>query len=300
MPLKHPLLWRISVVASEPAERAIGELLAARFGQAASSYTDVRTGKTTISVYLQARPAWSYVARQELRAQVTRAARVRSRNPPVLRLERIKPRDWAEAWKHHFKPLEIGRELLIKPSWSRRPSRTGQATVLLDPGMSFGTGQHPTTSFCLRELVRVRRSGQEQSFLDAGTGSGILAICAAKLGYRPIRAFDIDPAAVRIARANARHNHVASRIGFECCNLSSLRANGPAWSLLCANLLTDLLLAERATLISLVQPGGFLVLAGILKSEFSKVRAAYQNAGMSLVRSRAEGEWRSGAFSREF
>ena len=138
--------------------------------------------------------------------------------------------DWAESWKRHFKPIEIGDALLVKPSWSKRRPRKNQAVVILDPGLSFGTGQHPTTAFCLREIVRLKLAKERgrlarefktrhhadepsalQSFLDIGTGSGILAIAAAKLGYQPVHAFDFDAEAVRIARANARANRVQAK-----------------------------------------------------------------------------------------
>src|SRR5205814_9828492 len=112
--------------------------------------------------------------------------------PARIKLERVRSQDWSESWKRHFKPLEIGRELLIRPSWSKRRAHKDQAVVVLDPGLSFGTGQHPTTAFCLRQLATRRIPGQAQSFLDIGTGSGILAISAARLGYGPIRAIDSD------------------------------------------------------------------------------------------------------------
>src|SRR5439155_23112501 len=105
-----------------------------------------------------------------------------------------------------------GLALLLKPSWSRCRARRGQAVVVLDPGLSFGTGQHPTTRFCLEQIVARRTQDRGQSFLDMGTGSGILAIAAAKLGYHPVAAFDVDAHAVRIARANARKNGVADTL----------------------------------------------------------------------------------------
>ena len=120
--------------------------------------------------------------------------------------------DWAESWKRHFQPIEIGDRLLIKPSWSKRRARKNQAVVVLDPGLSFGTGQHPTTEFCLSELVRCGKKKAARSFLDIGTGSGILAITAAKLGYSPVHAFDFDPEAVRTARSNASANGVQNQV----------------------------------------------------------------------------------------
>src|ERR1700743_660101 len=92
------------------------------------------------------------------------------------------------------------------PSTTQSRLRKAQAVIILDPGLSFGTGQHPTTFFCLRQLVACRKPGVEQSFLDIGTGSGILAIAAAKLGYRPVEAFDFDPASVRVSLENVKKN----------------------------------------------------------------------------------------------
>ena len=133
-------------------------------------------------------------------------------------LAKVRRENWAESWKRHFKPIEIGGELLIKPSWSKRRAKKNQAVLILDPGLSFGTGQHPTTSFCLEQLVQHRTIKADQSFLDIGTGSGILALAAAKLGYSLVEAFDFDPEAVAIARTNARRNRVSDKI------MSRLRA----------------------------------------------------------------------------
>ena len=155
------------------------------FQQIPSVYIDARTGTRTITIYSPARPTG-------LTCPTGR-----------LRIRKLDP-DWKESWKRHFKPMEIGDALLIKPSWSKKRARKSQKVIVLDPGLSFGTGQHATTSFCLDEIVRLKRSASSprrlQSFLDIGTGSGILAIAAAKMGYAPIYAIDYDSDAVRIAR----------------------------------------------------------------------------------------------------
>src|SRR5439155_13247651 len=210
-------------------------------------------------------------------------------NPPLplfgiggykISLARIASEQWANSWKRHFKPIEIGSALLIRPSWSRRAARKGAAVVQIDPGLSFGTGQHPTTVFCLRQLVARRRSGKAQSFLDAGTGSGILAIAAAKLGYAPIDALDSDPDAIRIARANARHNGVGRRIRFVQREINRLPRRGATqYALVCANLIADLLLTQRDRLLARLQPDGVLVIAGVLAREFSQVQEADEAAG---------------------
>jgi ribosomal protein L11 methyltransferase len=178
-----------------------------------------------------------------------------------------------------------------------RRAKPGQAVVVLDPGLSFGTGQHPTTSFCLRLLVNARRDDQAQSFLDIGTGSGILAIAAAKLGYRPVLAFDCDPDAVRVARANARRNRVGKRMRIQEADLRTFspgRRRGH--DVVCANLLANLLVAESGKILQQVKPGGLLVVAGILAREFDCVNRHYIAAGARLLRSCAQREWQSAAY----
>jgi ribosomal protein L11 methyltransferase len=214
-----------------------------------------------------------------------------------VRLAPLKQRNWKESWKRHFKPLQIGRRLLLRPSWSRRRARPGQAVVVLDPGLSFGTGQHPTTCFCLMELVQERRQRSEQSVLDVGTGSGILAIAAAKLGYQPVHAFDFDPESIRVASANARRNRIANRIEFERKDLTRLpRHSSARYDVVCANLLADLLVAESSRILNRVQPGGLLVIAGILAREFAEVDRHFSSMGARQVRTRIEGEWQSGSY----
>jgi ribosomal protein L11 methyltransferase len=215
---------------------------------------------------------------------------------PPFSVRTIKRENWAESWKRHFKPMEIGSSLLIKPSWSRRKARPGQRVVVLDPGLSFGTGQHPTTRFCLEQIAASRDPRREQSFLDVGTGSGILAIAAARLGYAPVHAFDFDPAAVRIARANAARNRAAKKLRISRKDLTQ-ESKRRAYDLICANLLADLLISECRRLGSWLKPGGKLVVAGILKLQFGDVKSAFHSAGMRLVARRAEAEWESAVFS---
>ncbi len=293
-------LWRISVTTSPSAEDAVADLLQRVFDQPPASYTSVETGETVVSVYLQVRPDWSRARQADLNAGLQRIGHSGLEiHPAKVSLKPIRREDWAESWKLHFQPLQIGSALLLKPSWSRRRPRKGQVVVVLDPGLSFGTGHHPTTAFCLRQLVAHRRPGQGQSCLDVGTGSGILAIAAAKLGYEPVEALDYDADAVGIARANARQNAVSARIRFQRRDLAKLpRRNASKYSLVCANLTSSLLLAERERILARLRPDGVLVVAGILKQEFHQIQAAFTGAGLRLTASRTEKEWRSGAFAR--
>jgi len=293
------MLWKITVSTTPEAEEAISELLAGAFGQPVSSYTDAETRQTAVSVYVPKKPDWSRARRAELASGLKRiATRGLDIGPGKIALKRIPQEDWAESWKLHFKPVVIGSALLLKPSWSRRRPRKGQAVIVLDPGLSFGTGHHPTTAFCLRQLAASRRSGKARSCLDVGTGSGILAIAAAKLGYAPVDAFDFDPQAITVARANARRNGVAARIRFWRQDLTRLpRRGGHQYFLICANLVSNLLLAERERILARLRRDGVLVVAGVLQGEFTQVQRAFAAAGLRLLASRAESEWRSGAFT---
>ena len=296
--MKNSSLWRISVATSAEAEEAVVELLETLFGQPASVYTDAESHATTASLYLESASNWSDRKRAQLTAGLRRIRQCGLKvDPGKIFVRRIRRRDWAESWKSHFKPMEIGASLLIKPSWSRRRPKRSQASLTIDPGLSFGTGQHPTTRFCLEQLVAWRRPGVKGSFLDIGTGSGILAIAAAKLGYSPVVAFDCDVTAIRIARANAKRNRVSGKVRMVRQDLTQVATVAKrGYDLICANLTSDLLLAEKQRILSRLKPGGRLVLAGILCSDFRAVRKAYELSGLKLVSRSAIREWASGAW----
>lgn len=306
-------LWRISVVTTAEAEDAAGELLASVSGLAVAAWFDLESQTSHVSVFAESGKFSPAGVRKELAAGLERIKSC-GLDTGAARLEiaRVKREDWAESWKRHFQPIVIRAKarpsgaqrqapqsvsLLVKPSWSRRRAAKNQAVVILDPGLSFGTGQHPTTSFCLHEIAHCRRPGTAQSFLDIGTGSGILAIAAVKLGYAPVQAFDFDPASVRVAAENARKNRVADRLKLTRGDLTK-QPWRPArqYDLVCANLISNLLIAERWRIVHRLKPGGTLVLAGILAAEFAEVEQAFAGCSLKLRSSRAENEWRSGAF----
>jgi ribosomal protein L11 methyltransferase len=294
--MKHKMLWRISIATAREAEDAAVEALGAILKCAVASYFNVKTGLSTVSAFCEQRPAAE--VRKEISAGLKRikdcGLKIR---PGKITIAKVRREDWAESWKRHFKPIEIGSALLIKPSWSKRKPRNGQSVVVLDPGLGFGTGQHPTTAFCLRELVRCGKFEARRSFFDIGTGSGILAITAAKLGYSHVRAIDFDPEAVRVARANAHANGVYKKLRITRRDAAKLPISaGKRYDLVCANLISTLLLAERRRIVAQLKPGGTLVLAGILKSEFSEVQNDFAGLGLKLAVAKTGNEWRSGSF----
>ena len=298
--MKSASLLKISATTTLEAEEAVTELFGRALGLPASSYQDVETAEVTVSLYLAERRNWSPRTRLELRRGFQHIKECGlDVGPGRIEVSTVRRRDWAEAWKRHFQPIAVGRRLLVKPSWSRRRVLPGQAVVVIDPGLSFGTGQHPTTRFCLDQLAAWRKANMAQSFLDIGTGSGILAIAAAKLGYGPVEAFDFDPDAVRIAQTNARRNRVIGRILLRRQDLTraALRPTR-RFDVVCANLIDDILLNERRRILNRLKPGGRLVLAGILRSQFPLVEKVYKGEGMRLVGRAAENEWKSGVFER--
>jgi ribosomal protein L11 methyltransferase len=290
-------LWRVAVATSLEAEDAMAEMLGGIFGTAAAAYFNLESGVSTVSVFRDQKPDSAKV-RAEIAAGLKRIEDCGLKiGAGKIEIAKVKREDWAESWKRHFHPLEIGKSLLVKPSWSKKRPRKNQAVVILDPGLSFGTGQHPTTSFCLNELVRGRKIGTAQSFLDIGTGSGILAIAAAKLGYQPVHAFDFDPESVRVARENLSKNRVDGQLKLTRGDITKLPLQ-PArqYDLVCANLISILLIAERRRIVNRLKPDGTLVLAGILATEFAEVERAFADMKLRLASRRVENEWCSGSF----
>jgi ribosomal protein L11 methyltransferase len=268
------------------------------FGFQPVSYVDYETRAATVTIYSEQEAELSKKRRARLKSGLREIDRSELKiGSGRLSLARVRRQEWAESWKRHFKPIEIGKALLVKPSWSRRQAKAGQAVVVLDPGLSFGTGQHATTRFCLRELARLREARTSQALLDIGTGSGILAIAGTKLGYRPVAALDYDAEAVAIARANARRNRVEKVIRFRREDVTRPRQSGRTrYAVICANLIANVLLEARDRILCWLEPGGVVILAGILKDEFDAIRKSYEAAGARLAARQSEKEWCSASF----
>ncbi len=205
----------------------------------------------------------------------------------------MKKEEWSEVWKRYFHLIPISDRLIIKPSWLECPPKPGQKILEIDPGMSFGTGQHATTLFCLEMIDKCAAEGG--AFLDAGCGSGILAIGAALLGFDPVDAFDYDPDAVRIAAENLELNHIAKVRPVEA-DAAVFRGREGGYDFVCANILGHLLKAYRKNIASWVRSGGRLALAGILTEEYPALRTAFEELGFTEVENKTLREWTSGLF----
>ncbi|MCY3977246.1 MAG: 50S ribosomal protein L11 methyltransferase [Chloroflexi bacterium] len=198
--------------------------------------------------------------------------------------------DWAEAWKAHYQPVRIGKRLLIRPQWIAIEPAADDIEVALDPGMAFGTGTHPTTQLCLEALERLLEPAQD--VIDLGSGSGILAIAAAKLGARKALALDIDPIAVEATAANAKANGVSGKVIAEQGSLDIVLGSARRFDLAVVNILARIILqlAEQR-LGEIVKPGGTVICSGIIDTQLVEVEEALRLCGLQPYARRQQGDW---------
>jgi ribosomal protein L11 methyltransferase len=196
------------------------------------------------------------------------------------------PDDWADRWADFHRPVEVGGRIAVRPSWW--DARDGLLDVVVDPGRAFGTGGHPTTKLCLGLLVELEKAGEASGPLaDWGTGSGVLAIGAAKLGWGPITACDREPASLEAAAANAETNGVELAI-----ERRDVREDAPPVApTVVANLTANLLLESARHLDAGTAAPATLVCSGMLERETDGVAAAFEPIGLSENARRTEGEW---------
>ena len=211
------------------------------------------------------------------------------------RLREVPDQDWGEKWREGLAPISVGR-VFVRPSWVAAGAPPGAVEVVLDPGMAFGTGSHPTTALCLATLSELFAEDRGASVLDVGTGSGLLAIAARKLGAREAHANDVDPVAVEVARENAVRNGVEVHVSG--APLSSLPGR---FDVVVANILANTLVELAGEVASHLAPGGTAILSGILTPQEAVVRRAYVAAGLRPLEDldRRDGEWSLLAFGRK-
>jgi ribosomal protein L11 methyltransferase len=204
-----------------------------------------------------------------------------------LRVRSVEETDWTEGWKAGYVPQRIGRVVVV-PSWLDEPMAPGEVAVRMDPGMAFGTGLHPTTRVCLTLLQRLGQ--MPQRVLDVGSGSGILAIAALRLGAGRVDCLDTDPVAVSATLANAAANGLADRLTATQGSLPPAPTGEP-YPLVTANLVASVLVALAAPLASHVARGGTLIASGIIEGRADEVTAALSGAGLRTAERLDDGEW---------
>ena len=259
----------------------------------------VALGPVTVRAYIPAkRSDWEAVrGRVE---EALRRLRPGRRPLPPARFRLLHEHDWAETWKRAYRPIPIGKRLVVVPAWLANP-HPERTAIYIEPGMAFGTGLHPSTRLALAE-VEVLAPGAPR-VVDIGCGSGILSLAALKLGAERAVGVDVDPVAVAVARRNAALNDLAERFTALTGSLDTLRSSEAPFGtgdLVLANILAPVLVdLLRAGLAQVVEPGGALVLSGILDHQADEMAQAARAAGLREARRAIEGEWIALTFRRE-
>ena len=247
----------------------------------------------------------AYLHRDKRLSSLRRALRRDlARLPLTMRLPRLRGRvvreeDWAEAWRRHFDVERVGERTVICPAWRRYRARPSDVVVRLDPGMAFGTGQHPTTRMCLVALEKRVRAGCR--LLDLGAGSGILAIAAAKLGAREVVALDTDPLAVAVAEKNVALNGVEGQVTVRPGSLGERWPDSPPFrpfDCIVANINAETIVRLAPALVDALKEGGVGIVSGIIGEKEEGCRRALESAGACVVEVTAEGDWRALVFER--
>ncbi|HEV2067989.1 MAG TPA: 50S ribosomal protein L11 methyltransferase [Thermomicrobiales bacterium] len=213
----------------------------------------------------------------------------RVRSVSGLRVESRNEEDWANAWKDHYDPVRVGNRVVVRPPWRDYDPVNDDVVIELDPGMAFGTGTHPTTRLCMVELENELVAGQR--VLDIGTGSGVLAIAAMKLGATAVDAVDIEPVSVRVARENRDRNGVTDDLRMEQGSVGPDEPFGGTYDLVLANIIARILIELSEDVVRHMAPGGTLLLSGIIEGREAEVQTYYQRHGLELVRRNQMEDW---------
>ncbi len=207
----------------------------------------------------------------------------------------LEEEDWANSWRRYYKPLDIGRRLRVVPQWLAGESVPGRVDLLLEPGLTFGTGSHPTTQLCLEALERRVRPGDR--VLDLGCGSGILSIAALLLGAESALGVDIDPKAPDVAYENAALNGIDRGsyqvLAGNVLGDDALRRQlaGEGWDLILANIVADVILPLSGVVGPWLAPGGWFLCSGIIDSRAGEVRSALERNGFTVAESLERKGW---------
>jgi ribosomal protein L11 methyltransferase len=296
--LKQQRWTEISVQAEREATDDITALLGRYCAGGAVVEQDLDTApvtsddRVTIKGFL---PVWDEETLQKLEIALLLLSRSNVISEPHIRT--LEPEDWAESWKAYFPPQHVGQRTVIVPTWREYTPQPDEVIIHLDPGMAFGTGQHPTTRLCLVAIERVLQPGMR--VLDVGTGSGILAISAALQGAESVMAIDVDPISVAATRENGALNKVQDVIQVEHGTLAgSDRSpeipvhNRPGYyDLALVNILAGVIVVMAPGIAAAVRQGGLVVASGIITDGADRVIERLAEVGLSLVERLEEKDW---------
>ncbi len=277
-------VWKSALVECEPGfEDRVSDLV---FEAGFSGIEEhIVSGRTHLTAYYTVLPGDDPLVR--LTALIASPAPDSSVFARILSVDVIPDTDWETTWREGLCAIEAGKRLVVRPSWVGYDNRDGRIEIVIDPKMAFGTGGHATTFLCLEAIERLDPSGK--TVLDAGCGSGVLSIAAAKLGAVRAFGFDNDPPSIDNARENALLNDVADRVTFENTDLSAVDV-APA-DIVLANLISGVLVAYLDRFREFLAPGGTVVFSGLLAEEEDMFLGHLRTKGFSTVSIEHRDEW---------
>ncbi len=229
-----------------------------------------------------------YISQEENIAEILHILQSRMAQeevPFTIKTEGLKQEDWEKGWKAFYHPIEIGERLAVVPSWEEYA--TNRVKITLDPGMAFGTGTHETTALCLNILDKIVLGGEK--ILDIGTGSGILAIAAIKLGAKSAIGVDIDPMCVRVAKENAEINGINGEFDVKIGDLSK-EVSGK-FDIICANIVAGAIIELAKFIPDLLAQDGIFLTSGIIDIRCEEVAQALKKAGLTVKEIKEDGGW---------
>lgn len=232
---------------------------------------------------------------EQKRALLSEIAQGLSAIGGTLESQTVMDGDWAQSWKKYYKPFKIGEKLIVKPSWEAYDAEPGDIIIKLDPGMAFGSGTHETTYMCMELAQEYMQTGMR--VMDVGTGSGILAIAAAKLGAKDVLAIDIDPDAVKVAKENIEENGVSAQVRAVVGDL--VKSEAMPCELAMANIVANAICMLAEPMTRHLVKGGVLICSGIIKEREQDVMEAVNKAGYTVLKRLTKGEWVALALKNE-
>ncbi|MCX7925683.1 MAG: 50S ribosomal protein L11 methyltransferase [Fimbriimonadales bacterium] len=278
----------IRVVAPPPAWDAVAAVLI----DAGCAGVELRDQPYSVVAYLP------QAEQERLPAIEARLQRLPEYDLPAIHKFEVQPvteQNWHTAWRRYFRSRRFGERIRVQPSWSRYKPSPDEILIQLDPGLAFGTGGHATTALCLELLAQRLRPGMRVA--DVGTGTGILAIAAAKLGAREVMAVDNDELAVKIARSNAEHNGVAEIVQAQVGD--GFHALQGTFDLIVCNIISEFLIASAPQVPPLLNPGGMYLISGTSGRNWRRgVRHAIESAGLCLEEVRKRRTWVAAVFRK--
>ncbi len=283
-----------------PEQHSLEEFIHALGLDQYSSETNTANGTAVLSLY-RTQKSELEETKQYLQDRFEDWVNLLNGTYPTISEKVIRKKDWSESWKEHFHAFKATDRLVIKPSWEQYESKDGEIVIEIDPGMSFGTGYHGTTLACLEFIDRISQIYPGTSFLDAGCGSGILALAAVKLGFTPVHLFDNDRRATKIARQHMHTADTSQTVNISTAELEDYQPPFP-FHVVVANILAPVLLENAENLTQTVQPAenppAYLILSGIQTEKYPDVRERFQDLGFTEKDVRTIAEWTSGWFER--